>query len=112
MSVNVALVGDRASPLDVRPGVRGPRDVVAPSVGGVQRRPARAVDRLARRQPRRQRHDAADGVVVGDAAGRPAAHRVAEQGDGHVPDLGADLVERPAGVLDLAGPSPFHPTVR
>ena len=42
-------------------------------------------------------------VVVGDVAGRPAAHRVAEQRDRDVADLGADLVERPAGVLDLAG---------
>ena len=67
------------------------------------RLPASGVDGLAGRQPRGERDDAADVRVVGDVHGGAAAHRVAEQHDGHVAELVAYVVEPAAGVRDAVG---------
>src|SRR4029077_670066 len=105
----VAHVGERrrrghlACPLDEGPGVAGAGDAVALSVRGTQLASRERGDRLTRRQPGRQQYDATDQPVVRDPAGGAPTHRVADDRDRQPTVLLADPVERPAGVLDLAG---------
>src|ERR1700752_2680491 len=51
-------------------------DPVVAAVGGVPAVASQRLDAVAQREPRRERDDAADALVVRDVGGRPGAHRV------------------------------------
>ena len=80
--------------------IRSRRPWAAAQVATGQRR-----DRLVGREPRREADHADDHGVVGDVHRRAGAHRVAEEHDGHLAELAAYLLERPARVLDRPGPA-------
>ena len=105
---HVAQLGRRTRPARARSTnaavarklvIRSRRPWAAEQVpAGQRRRPRSSAGTTAPGRPRRP-----PPASSADVDGGAGAHRVAEQDDGHVAELAAYLLERPARVLDRAG---------
>ena len=100
MSTQLGGGGHRLGPAYERRRGAEVRDPVGPAVRGHQVPAGQRLDRLAGREPGRERDDAAHVRVVGDRRAGPRTHRVAEDDDRQRAVGGPHLVERPSRVGD------------
>lgn len=101
--LDLGNAGHRPGTLGVDPGLRGSGDDIRGPVREQHAPSGELLNRLAAREPRGQTRHCGDRGMPGSAHHGARTHRVADEHDGHRPELGAKVIEQLGQVGDRGG---------